>query len=135
MERDAPALFLVFRDHAIPVAAAGSGVEWLVHLGLGLALPPGCLALVEEPEVFLHPAAIQQAARAIWTAIRSGVQVVLTTHSLELIDALVSEPETDEELDLMAVYRLALRDGILLSSRAPGKEVSFLRATIDEDLR
>jgi len=63
------------------------------------------------------------------------VQVVLSTHSLELIDTLVSGTSTDDELDLLSVYQLALKSGKLLSNGIPGREVSFLRATIEEDLR
>lgn len=47
--------------------------------------------MVEEPEVYQHPRSIRQQARALLAAMRRGVQLVVTTHSLELIDEVVSE--------------------------------------------
>ena len=135
VENDKPTLFLTFSDHAIPVAAGGSGVEWLVQLGLGLAVRPGSLVLIEEPELHLHPGAMREAARAVWVAVRSGVQVVLTTHSLEFIDSLLAETDSDAEFEFLSVYRLLLKNGELKSSRIAGPRVAFMRGTIEDDLR
>ena len=47
--------------------------------------------MLEEPEVHEHPAAMRQSARAILAAIRRDIQIILSTHSVELIDALLAE--------------------------------------------
>jgi hypothetical protein len=63
------------------------------------------------------------------------VQVVLSTHSLELIDAIVEASSTDEALARLSLYRLALQDGKLSTSRLAGAQVKQLRSQIEEDLR
>lgn len=134
-EGGVPVVHLVYPDHSVPVALAGDGTQAVLRLGLELAARPGGVVLLEEPEVHQHPAAIRQTARAIWTAVRRGIQVILTTHSLEMIDALVAEPSTDEETEKLTVYRVALEDGHLRTSRLPGPDVAFSRVQLEDDLR
>jgi energy-coupling factor transporter ATP-binding protein EcfA2 len=129
-----PVLYLVFRDYAVPAALAGDGIRLLLHLSFELAVRQGGLVLMEEPEVHMHPGAIRQCAQAIIEAVRRGVQVTLTTHSLELIDALVAA-SSDEDLKKLSVYGLKLQEGVLKSSRLAGPEVAFARTEIEDDLR
>ncbi|QDT13973.1 hypothetical protein CA12_00410 [Alienimonas californiensis] len=72
-------------------------------------------------------------AKAIINAVRSGTQVVLTTHSLEFIDRLVDEVGDDAEL--LTLFTVWLNDGRLMSARHDGDEVRFARGEIAEDLR
>lgn len=130
-----PLINLEFDDHALPAALAGDGIQTLLHLCLELAARPGGVVLLEEPEVHQHPAALRQTARAILAAIRRNIQVILTTHSIELIDVLLSETKDDEELAKMSVYGLVLQDGCLKSYRVVGHEIAFARVEIGNDLR
>ena len=59
---------------------------------------------------------------------------MLTTHSLELIDALLAA-SSPEDLEKLSLYRLQLQAGVLKSSRLPGPEVAFARGQIEDDLR
>ena len=133
-EADKPILYLVYADYAIPVALAGDGIHALIRITLELASRPGGVVLFEEPEVHQHPGAIRQTVKAILAAVRREIQVVLTTHSLELIDMLLAEA-TDEDLEMMSVQRLSLQEGVLKSRPMPGTEVAFLRTEIENDLR
>ncbi len=135
VENQKPVLNLVFRDRAVPAVLAGDGINLLLRLGFELAIRSGGIALMEEPEIHGHPAAIRQSARAILAAVRRNVQVFVTTHSLELIDALLSEASLTKDVDKLGLYRLQLHDGLLKSSRLPGPEVAFARGTIEDDLR
>ena len=134
-EEDSPIIHLVYKDRSIPAAIAGNGIYTLLRLALELAATPDKVVLLEEPEVYKHPGALQQTARAIWAAIRRGIQVIISTHSLDLIDSLMFEVQNEEELNRMSVYRLLLVEGCLRSSRTAGEEINFVRATIGEDLR
>lgn len=89
---------------------------------------------MEEPEVHMHPGAIRQCARAIVAAVRRGIQIVLSTHSLELLDALLAV-SSDDDLGRLSLYQLQLQDGVLESSRLAGPDVAFSRTTIEDDLR
>jgi predicted ATPase len=133
-EGDKPIVHVVFEDHSVPVAIAGDGICSLVRMSLELASRPSGVVLLEEPEVHQHPAAIRCSAKVILAAVRRDIQVILTTHSLELIDSLLAEAVT-EDLDKLAIYRLQLDQGILTSRRIPGAEAAFLRTEIENDLR
>jgi ABC-type branched-subunit amino acid transport system ATPase component len=133
-EGDSPVVYLIFGAYAVPATLAGDGIRLLLHLNFELATQPGGLVLMEEPEVHMHPGAIRQCARAILAAMRRKVQIVLSTHSLELIDALVGE-SSDDDLKQLSLYRLQLQAGSLKSSRLPGPEVAFARTEIQDDLR
>ncbi len=126
--------YLDYKSGAKPVALAGDGVQQLFLQCLELAVPVGGTLLLEEPECHLHPRAILQSVRAILATASRGIQVILTTHSLDLIDMLLAETKT-EDLDTLSFYRLKLRDGQLESSRSSGSEASFSREQIAEDLR
>ena len=104
-----------------------------LSLGNGLRIRDG-VALLEEPEAHLHPAAMVLVARAIVNAVRAGTQVVLTTHSLEFLDELVSACGDDAE-DVLALFMVDLRDGELVHARFDGEEILFSRDQIGQDLR
>lgn len=133
-DKNDPVVHLVFPDHSVPAGLAGDGIQSLLRLSLELATQKGGVALLEEPEVHEHPAAIRQSARAIVTAVRRDVQVILSTHSLEMIDALLAELK-DDELPLLSLYRLKLTDGVLSKSRLEGPSVLRSRGEIGDDLR
>ncbi|HLK55449.1 MAG TPA: AAA family ATPase [Chthonomonadaceae bacterium] len=132
---NAPLVHLQFSDHAVPVAVTGDGLQTLLRLSLELLAFPGGVVLFEEPEVHQHPRAIYQSGRAIFAAVRRGIQVIIATHSIDLIDSLLAEVKSDEELARISVFRLALQEGCLRSSRLTGSEAISLRTTIEEDLR
>jgi energy-coupling factor transporter ATP-binding protein EcfA2 len=133
-EGDVPVVYLIFGGYAVPAALAGDGIRLLLHLTFELATRPGGLVLMEEPEAHMHPGALRQCARAVIAAMRRKVQVVLSTHSLELIDALLGEC-SDADRAEFSLYRLQLQAGILKSSRLPGSQVAFARTEIQDDLR
>src|SRR5208282_1385804 len=103
-------------DYSVPATLVGDGIQSLLRLSLELAASGGGGALLEEPEVHQHPGAIRQSARAILAAVRRNIQVVLTTHSLEMIDALLGV-SLDKDLENLSLYRLVLRNGELIYSR------------------
>jgi predicted ATPase len=129
-----PVVHLVYNDHSVPVESSGDGVMALVRLALELAARPDGTVLIEEPEVHEHPGAIRQSAKAILEATRRNIQVLLSTHSLDFIDALVAAA-TPEDLSKMCAYRFALEAGELRTTAIPGTEVARLRGEIGEDLR
>jgi energy-coupling factor transporter ATP-binding protein EcfA2 len=133
-EHGEPILHFVFPEYSVPASLAGDGIQSLLRLSLELAASGGGVALLEEPEVHQHPGAIRQSARAILAAVRRQIQVVLTTHSLELIDALLAA-SLDQDLDNLNLYRLQLQNGTLKYSRLPGRDIAFARTEIEDDLR
>lgn len=134
-EEDEPVLYLVMEDHAVPAALAGDGLHTLLTLALELGIRSDGVVLLEEPEVHQHPGGLRQSARAVWAAIDRGVQVVISTHSIELIDMLLVEAP-DKGFDRLSLYRLALDStGELRSSRLGGPQIAAARLEIEDDLR
>jgi AAA15 family ATPase/GTPase len=132
---DAPNIHFVYPDYSVPAALSGDGVYSLLRLCLELAMKPGGVALIEEPEVHQHPASLKQTAKVLVSAMNRGVQVILTTHSLELIDNLICELETTESLDKLSVFWMKLNEGKLESIRTKGEDVAFEREELGMDLR
>ena len=58
-------------------------VLWLKHI-----VNKGDLLILEEPESHLHPASQRRLAEALAMLVRSGVQVLITTHSDYLLSQL-----------------------------------------------
>lgn len=130
-----PEVHFEYEWGSVPVALAGDGLRALTRLVYALATPKDALLLVEEPEVHMHPRALDAAARAMVATVGRGNQVVVSTHSLDLIDDLIRAADAAGKLDDFAVFRTAIVDGELRTSRFPGDEAKFARDQIEEDLR
>ncbi len=130
-----PEVHLEFDWGSVPVAVAGDGLHALTRLAFMIAAPSDALLLIEEPEVHMHPRALQAAARAMVGSVKAGNQIITSTHSLDLIDHVLDAAAADEVLDDVAVFRTLIVDGELRSSRFPGEEARFARQQIEEDLR
>ncbi|MCY1215327.1 AAA domain, putative AbiEii toxin, Type IV TA system [compost metagenome] len=90
----------------------GAGEQKVIRLMRALeALPQKSLVLLEEPEITLHPDAQRGLAWYLMNlARRKGHQIILTTHSTELFEAL------PEEARALIVRR---KTGVDIISRAP----------------
>jgi hypothetical protein len=122
-----------------PLAVAGDGFKRLFVMAARLMEADVPLTLLEEPETYLHVGALKQVSKLFWQATKPapdglGRQLIITTHSLEYLDAQFLDA-TDDELARAAVVRLSLTDGHLKSVTIPGPTVRELRADIGEDLR
>lgn len=136
-ENDRPSLHIVKtigeKEVMVPLALAGDGLVGFARLAFSLLVKDEDIMLIEEPEVHQHPACIHRSADVILEAVRDGKQVILTTHSMELIEALLSN--NSAQPDQTALYKLVLKDGQLLTSRLSGDEILSERGSIEEDLR
>ncbi|MBM4781927.1 MAG: AAA family ATPase [Archangiaceae bacterium] len=126
---------LIYGDGAVPLSMAGDGIRAVARLALELAALPNGLALLEEPEVHQHPGALKQSAATMVTSVKRGLQVVVATHSLELIDELLLAAKKSEILDQLTVQNLRLVGGVLSSTRFEGPESDEIRNVIGTELR
>lgn len=129
-----PVVHVVSSDGSVPVFVAGEGVVSLVRIALELAARPGGLVLLEEPEAHQHPRIIWQTAQIAWAAVQRGAQIILSTHSLDLIDALIAHAPPGK-LDDLGVQRVKLEQGRLSHDHIPGRDVAAMRADFEDDLR
>ncbi len=91
-ERNEPVLHAITDrngiDTAWPVALAGSGFKRLLTLLCQVSGAKG-LVCVDDPEAHMHPKLFKQLATVLWQLVDNGAQVMLATHSLDLIAAIV----------------------------------------------
>ncbi len=109
----------------VPVAVAGDGVASLIRVACELAAPAGSVVLLEEPEVHLHAKALWELSEAISETVGTGVQVIMTTHSDQLLEFLDQHTETRPQMTLVGMSRLA--DGTLNSFQGRGEDVADVR--------
>ena len=72
----------------LPLTQAGAGVVTPGMLGLLVEknlLVPGAFLFIEDPEVNLHPAGQVEMARALFEVAEKGVNIILTTHSADIL--------------------------------------------------
>jgi len=120
----------------VPAYLAGDGFKRFLEVASAVyAAGEGGVVLLEEPESFQHPRYLGELAVVLRDAVSLGAQVVLSTHSLELIDLLLQAPEDGAAGLLPTVHRLRLTDGVLRAVAVPGERAQYARAELAEDLR
>lgn len=129
-----PVVHVVQPDGSTPVFAMGEGLVSLVRIALELGARPGGLVLLEEPEAHQHPRIAWETARVAWASVQRGVQILLTTHSLDFIDGLLAHAPPGR-LDDLTLYRLKLTGGELVHDRIQGTDVASMRTEFEDDLR
>ncbi len=127
-------LHVVYPWGSIPLSVVGDGVGRVIQMACEL-VTSRLTTLVEEPEIHLHPRAIRLVGELFMEVARRDRQVVASTHSLELVDAILAAARDERDLDRVAFYRLGLDDGVLKSTRYSGEEARFSRQQIEDDLR
>jgi AAA15 family ATPase/GTPase len=127
-------LHTVDADGACALNFAGDGHRRLVRIACYLAVAKGRVVLIEEPECFQHPRALNEFVRLLWASIGQGTQVVFSTHSLELL-SLVFENQQGRDLSKACLIRTRLAEGKLITGVIDGQEASERLADVGEDLR
>jgi hypothetical protein len=83
----------------------GDGVRSFVGLMIALTAARYPLIFVDEPEAFLHPPQARLLGGKLASEVPDGTQIFVATHSMDVLQGLLNEPETD-----VTIVRL-VRDG------------------------
>jgi predicted ATPase len=130
--------FLVhmFFDQEPPVPAylAGDGFKRFLDLTAAALGTAKGVVLLEEPESFQHPRYLQELATLLHLAAREGTQIILSTHSIELIDLLLLAPEAEGQT-YPAVHRMTLHEGKLQATTLDRALAVSVREDLVQDLR
>jgi predicted ATPase len=88
--------------------SAGCGAQQILPVITQVfCAPTNSAILIEEPEAGLHPQAQLDLARMICDAVRHGVQLLISTHSETLLEALAQAAETNAlRHEDCVIYRL-----------------------------
>jgi energy-coupling factor transporter ATP-binding protein EcfA2 len=119
----------------VPVYLTGDGSKRLVELASAiLGVDPDGVVLLEEPECFQHPRYLRELASLLIESAKAKRQIILSTHSIELVDLLLEAAEA-EGLEYPFVHRLRLVDGKLSGVVLNREQAMVTRKDLLEDLR
>ena len=120
-------------DRAPDLAAFGEGVRRVFEIGLLLAGVRGGVLLVDEFENAIHTELLVEFTRLVQElAVRLDVQVFLSTHSKEAIDAFVLNGHRTDDIVGYAINRT---DDDVKAKRYDGRRLHRLHDAVDFDLR
>lgn len=132
-ERDEPFMFEKDPRAVFPVAYAGDGFRRSLLLASAFAKARGGLVAIDEPEAFAHPSLFEAVCKLIAKASLAGTQVVMATHSLEFVSALLRE--FSGSLDRTAVIGLSMENRRIDSVLIPGADAERRVLELGHDLR
>lgn len=119
----------------IPAYVAGDGFKRYLEIAAAVYRVPRGVVLLEEPESFQHPRYVRELTALLLDVAASGTQVVLSTHSIELIDSLLHAAQGPTATPYPTVHRLRLVDGVLRSVALSPEVARTSRDDLLEDLR
>jgi len=134
---DRPAIYLKHRRLGIaPLSIFGDAMRRSVLLAATLPrLKNGGILLIDEVETGIHVSALGRVFDWLVAAARRlGVQVFVTTHSLEALDALISAPSIRPEEDVV-VFHLTQSEGQTQCKRFAGDLLHRVRFERGLDVR
>jgi len=131
-----PVLKVLTDVESVPVYVFGDGFIALLRLTLLHSLLDRGILLLEEPETSMHPGYIALYASVLLEAARKGVQVFLTTHSLDLIKYVVQLGEDLGMMDHIKVIRMyRYHEGVVAVEEMTCSDALGRMRELEEDLR
>ncbi len=132
-DRDEP--FVFERDPRVgyPLAYAGDGFRRLLEISATLAESEKGIAAIDEPEAFAHPGLFRLLAGLFRHAAKEGTQVLVATHSIELIRDVLDELE--DLIDECAVVGLKNDAGTITATTSRGRDARRRVVELGDDLR
>jgi len=129
-------LYIIYEDRRVPIYLIGDGLRLALAYLMLLSAASEALLLLEEPELHQHPGLLELVAEAIVRSDKErNCQVILSTHSVEFIDVLLSKAEKLNALDDLSIYRISLIQSKLKVKRYTAEEARSLRKELEFDLR
>ncbi len=118
----------------VPLAMEGDGMRRALAFASAAALAKGGVLLLDEVETALHPEALAGMFRfLVETCRETQVQLFVTTHSLEAVDAMLSS--VGDDVDGLVAYHLPPRGTSLSAYRLGGESIRSMRTESGLDLR
>jgi hypothetical protein len=122
-----PVLYVTHATHGpVPLSVYGDGIRRALLLAESVVKAKGGLLLVDEIETGIHVSALSGVYSWLVRACRElDVQLFVTTHSLEAIDALLAADTTPEE-DIVA-FKLGRHEGQSVVKRYGEEQLKWMR--------
>ncbi len=118
----------------VPLAMEGDGMRRTLAIAAAISLAKDGVLLVDEVETALHPEAIRDVFAAVVQMCQvANVQLFVTTHSLEAVDAMLASVENPA--NSLVAYHLPPRNSSQSVVRLGGKSIRDMRRVGGLDLR
>ncbi|MEO7328158.1 MAG: AAA family ATPase [Minicystis sp.] len=121
-------------ERPVPAYLAGDGFKRFLALAAAALGTPQGVVLLEEPETYQHPRYLEELAAMLHIAAAEGTQIILSTHSIELIDALLRAPAAEGKT-YPTVHRMRLFEGNLGATTLDRDLALRVRDDLLQDLR
>ena len=120
-------------DRAPDLSSFGDGMQRVFEIGLLFADVRGGVLLIDEFENAIHPKLLTAFTRVVQElAVEHNVQVFLTTHSKEALDAFILNDYATNDI---AGYALCREENGVIVRRFDGDKLKRLHKALDFDLR
>lgn len=128
-----PVTFIEMEDCGlVPVSIFGDGLKKILTLASAIIKMRGGILLIDEFETGIHKQALIQVARWLSAiADRYQVQIFLTTHSSDAIDALL---EVAEDIGMLNAYRLEHYKSNIYIKKFEGRDLQKIKADQGMDI-
>lgn len=87
------------------VGAQGDGMRSFIGIALNIIAGNHSLLIIDEPEAFLHPPQARELGRVLTELRQDGVQIVVATHSSDIIQGLTSARTGETPLHIVRISR------------------------------
>jgi AAA15 family ATPase/GTPase len=128
--------FMVSSDKlgdAIDITKYGEGLQRVFEIALLMGYSKNGIICIDELDSAIHKSLLRKFTAFIQAAaVEFNVQVFLTTHSKECIDAFVENDYPDDELTAFALNE---KDGKVVCKHLPGNKLKQLVDAINIDIR
>jgi AAA15 family ATPase/GTPase len=119
-------MMALFPSYALPLDLMGDGTRAACRILMAIAASQDTVLFVDEIESHQHPLAMERLALALCRlSTRQSVQLVVTTHSADCVDRMMSAAEKSGVPS--SVVHLANADGIVKSTAITGSEYLEMR--------
>ncbi len=120
-------------DHAIDITKYGEGLQRVFEIALLMGYSRNGIICIDELDSAIHKNLLRDFTEFIQAAaVEFNVQVFLTTHSKECIDAFVENNFPDHEL---TAYALSEENGKVICKHLAGDKLKQLVSSINIDIR
>ncbi|RGW99406.1 ATP-binding protein [Paraclostridium sordellii] len=128
----------IYINHKIynlmPLSSFGDGVKKVLTLASGLINAKNGILLIDEIETAIYKDMINDVFKwFVKSCMEYNVQLICTTHSLEVIDSIVEGMENN--ISKLACFRIETIDNDMNATRFSGSKLKDIRTILGQDVR
>lgn len=118
----------------MPLSSFGDGVKKVITLASSLVSSKGGILLIDEIETAIHKNMIGEVFNWFTKAcFKYSVQLICTTHSLEVIDAMINS--VNDNLTELVCFRIESQEDSIYTTRFSGNKLKDIRTLLGQDVR